>query len=364
MPLDSGYPDERLVYMADKSDAKCIITSANQSHRLNQFTGKNLIMDEVLALPPTSFPRIVSQPDDVFILLFTSGTTGMPKGVMLTHSNLAYGIAAISQLCEITHEDKIAGYASFGFDASMMDYYLALTNGGTIYTVPEEIRMDIEELANFFLNNEITYAFITTQLGRQFAIQYPSLGKLRLLSVGGEALVSMPLPAYKLMNAYGPTECTIFTTTLYVDRDYTKIPIGLPMPGYEIYIVGEDGKAVPIGEEGELCIGGPGVGKGYIHDPERTAKVFVSNPFSEKWKVMYRTGDIARIGTEGENKGLIVFEGRRDHQVKIRGFRVELTEVESRIWEYPGVADVTVQALPAPSGGLRIVAYLVSKEGM
>jgi amino acid adenylation domain-containing protein len=363
MPLDPGYPDERLEYMAGKAGAKCVIASRSQLGRLPAFSGVKLSMDEVMALPPAAFEKVQLPPESTFILLFTSGTTGMPKGVMLTHGNLHCGIAAQKKVYEISADDIIAGYASFGFDAAMLDVYLTLTSGATLYIVPESLRLDLEGLADFYERNGVTFGFITTQLGRQFSIKYPKLGKLRLLSVGGEALVALPLPEYKLVNIYGPTECTIAATTLVLEKEFEKIPIGAPLADYRIYIVNEKMQAVPLGEEGELCIGGPGVGKGYINDPERTAKAFVPDPFSPEFPAMYRTGDIARVATEGESKGLIVFEGRRDHQVKIRGFRVELTEVEARIREFPGVADATVQALPAHAGGLRIVAYIVEESG-
>jgi amino acid adenylation domain-containing protein len=359
MPLDPAYPDERLAYMAEKAESKCIIASDSQLGRLPTFCGVKLGMDEALNLPLTVFPKVEIQPDDTFVLLFTSGTTGMPKGVMLTHRNLFHSIAALKNICGITSTDVVAGYGSFGFDAAMLDAYPALTSGATEYIVPEALRLDLEGLADYFEKNAVTFGLITTQLGRQFAIKYPKIGSLRALAVGGEALVALKLPEYQLINLYGPTECTIAATGLVLDKEYDKIPIGLPLTDYRVYIVDENMDAVLPGEEGELCIGGPAVGKGYINDPERTAKSFVPDPFSPEFPVMYRTGDVARIATGGESNGFIVFEGRRDHQVKIRGFRVELTEVEARIREYPGVADATVQALPAPSGGLRIVGYIV-----
>jgi amino acid adenylation domain-containing protein len=362
MPLDPGYPDERLEYMAGKSNAKCIIVSPSQKGRLPAFSGIKLGIDEVMNLPVKAFPRVLTESSDTFILLFTSGTTGMPKGVMLTNENLCYSIRAEKKMYGVTDSDNIAGYASFGFDAGMLDLYLALSNGGTLYIIPETDRLDLEAIAEFYKRNEITFGFITTQLGRQFAIKYPKIGKLRVLAVGGEALVPMPLPEYTVVNIYGPTECTIAATGLSLEKEYEKIPIGLPLSDYRIYIVDENLNAVPKGEEGELCIGGPCVGKGYINDPERTEKVFVHDPFSPEFPVMYRTGDIARIAVSGENEGYIVFEGRRDNQVKIRGYRIELTEIEARIRDYSGVADATVQALPAPAGGLRIVAYIVEKS--
>ena len=209
----------------------------------------------------------------------------------------------------------------------MMDIYPALTAGGCTCIIEEEIRMDLLAMEAWFNQAGITHAFMTTQVGRQF-YSMAAAQKLRYLSVGGEKLV--PLPPrdgiLKFFNGYGPTECTIFTTVMPVDRLYDRVPIGRPLANYRLYIVDENLHRLPPLMPGELVIAGRGVGRGYLNRPELTEKVFIRNPFSDDpdYARAYRTGDIVRLLPDGN----IDFIGRNDSQVKVRGFRIELTEIE------------------------------------
>ena len=234
----------------------------------------------------------------------------------------------------------------------MMDLYPALTCGAAVYIVPEDLRLNLPELGRYFDMEGITHSFMTTQIGYQFATNV-ECHSLKHLSVGGEALSALNPPTdYKMHNGYGPTECTIFTTT-YMLREYEQhIPIGKPLDNLQLFIMDTNGQRLPLGATGELWVSGPQVSRGYLNLPEKTAETFVT------WngRRCYRTGDIVRYLPDGN----IQFVGRRDGQVKIRGFRIELKEVEAVIREFPGIKDATVQAFEYPNGGKFIAAYVVS----
>jgi amino acid adenylation domain-containing protein len=244
----------------------------------------------------------------------------------------------------------------------MMDMYPALTCGATVHIVPEELRLDLIALNEYFEQNHITHSFMTTQVGYQFASNIEN-HSLKFLSTGGEKLASLTPPqGFSFYNVYGPTECTIFTTTYLVNQKMKEIPIGKPLDNMRLYVVDPQGHRLPVGAAGELWISGPQVSRGYLNRPEKTAEVYIPNPFTDeaKYARVYRSGDIVRYLSSGD----IQFVGRRDGQVKIRGFRIELKEVEAIIREFPGIKDATVQAFDEEggAGGKFIAAYIVSDQ--
>ena len=256
--------------------------------------------------------------------------------------------------------DKVAAYASYGFDACMMDMYSALTCGAAVYIIGEDIRLNLPALNDYFEREGITHSLMTTQVGCQFAMNIDN-HSLRHLSVGGEKVLPLiPPTTYQLHNGYGPTECTVLAT-IYPMHEYEQnTPIGKPLDNLRLYVADSLGRRVPVGAVGELWISGPQVSRGYLNRPEKTAEAYLTNPFTTdaKYSRVYRTGDIVRYLADGN----IQFVGRRDGQVKIRGFRIELKEVEAVIREYPGIKDATVQAFDEEGGGKFIAAYIVSDE--
>lgn len=358
-PLDPNYPEERLSFMLGDTGAETIIADSDLVSRIPSYSGKILLTEEIEKLEKGELPPSPS-PGDTLILLYTSGTTGTPKGAMLTHRNIVSYSKNYMKMVSLDTSSRVAAYASFGFDASMMDIYPALFSGAAIYIVPEEIRADLISLDAFFVKNEISHAFMTTQVGRQFAL-FTSSKKLKYLSVGGEKLTPLTPPkGLNFINLYGPTECTVAVTAYKVKKESSMIPVGKPLSNLRLYIVDSAMRLLPVGSVGELCISGEQVGKGYYRRPDKTAEVFIPNPFDETegYETLYRTGDNARWLEDGN----IEFIGRRDSQVKIRGFRIELTEVEKVIRDYPGVKDATVAAFDSPSGGKYIAAYVVGDE--
>lgn len=360
-PLDPSYPSERLEFMVKDAAAKLLIADRSLTDLLSNIDIPVLLLEDIASLPEGKPASVNIRPDDLFILLYTSGTTGQPKGVMLTHKNLVNFCDWYRRYYELTQESVVAAYASFGFDADMMDLYPALTTGAAVCIVPEEMRLDLTIMNRYFEDNKVTHAFMTTQIGRMFATQIKNTC-LTHLSAGGEKLVPLDPPdGYTLTNGYGPTECTIFATVYTVDRLYDRIPIGAPLSNYKTYVVDAFGHQLPPGALGELWIAGYGVGRGYLNQPEKTGQVFTQNPFCDEpgFDRVFRTGDIVRRLGDGN----IDCIGRNDGQVKIRGFRVELAEIEGVIRQFDGIKDVTVQAFDDEAmGGKYIAAYVVSDD--
>ena len=363
-PLDPSYPKERLNFMMQDAGAKLLIADEDLRDIVDEYKGDVLLTKDIKQLSTLNSQLSTINPQDLFILLYTSGSTGVPKGCQLTHGNLVAFCHWYQRYYALKSEHKVAAYASYGFDACMMDLYPALTCGATVCIVPEELRLDLVALNDYFERENITHSFMTTQVGYQFATSFEN-HSLKHLSVGGEKLATLTPPQnYSFHNGYGPTECTIFTTTYLVDKRLKDIPIGKALDNMRLYVVDPRGRCLPVGAAGELWISGPQVSRGYLNRPEKTAEVFIDNPFagesgnSEKYSRVYRTGDIVRYLPSGD----IQFVGRKDGQVKIRGFRIELKEVEAVIREFPGIKDATVQAFDEEGGGKFIAAYIVSDE--
>ena len=359
-PLDPSYPAERLNFMMQDASARLLIADAQLRPLVDQYTGAVLLTADIASLPVAPAPAVTVKPDQLFILLYTSGSTGVPKGCQLTHANPVAFCHWYHRNYALQPGHRVAAYASYGFDACMMDLYPALTCGATVHIIPEELRLDLMALNDYFEREGITHSFMTTQVAYQFATGIDNHSLLHL-STGGEKLASLAPPSgYRLHNGYGPTECTIFTTTFAVERKLKEIPIGKPLDNMHLYIVDAQGHRLPVGAAGELWVAGPQVSRGYLNRPEKTAEVFIANPFTDqpKYARIYRTGDIVRYLPSGD----IQFVGRRDGQVKIRGFRIELKEVEAVIREFPGIKDATVQAFDEEAGGKFIAAYVVGDQ--
>ena len=357
-PLDPTYPKDRLSFMVKDSSAIILIRDREFDDLIEGFKGKELFTDELLSLKDDSEIKTKPSPKDLFIMLYTSGSTGVPKGVMLEHGNIFAFCRYYRNEYNFGPGCRNAAYASYGFDADMMDLYPSLTSGATVYIIPDEMRLNLVELGEYYNENKITHAFMTTQVGRQFASEI-EVKSLKFFAVGGEKLVPMDPPkGYKFYNLYGPTEGTVFCTAQLVDRYYHRIPIGKCLSDYKIYVLDKNKKRLPVLTSGELYISGPQVARGYLNREKENNEAFLKNWFikEEKFEKLYKTGDIVRLLEDGT----IDFIGRKDGQVKIRGFRVELSEVEKVIRDFKGIKDATVKDFTDPSGVKYIVAYVVS----
>lgn len=370
-PLDPSYPAERLNFMMEDANAKLLIVDENLRPIVNEYQGDVLLIEngklriendanEESNTHNSIINSISISPDDLFVMLYTSGSTGTPKGCQLIHRNIVAFCKWYQHHFQLDTDCRVTAYASYGFDANIMETYPALTCGATVHIIPEELRLDLIALNEYFESNQITHAFMTTQVAFQFATSIEN-HCLRYLSTGGEKLAKLVPPKnYTLANLYGPTECTICVTAFDVKESMNEIPIGTALENIKLYVVDKAGHRLPVGAAGELWAAGPQVSRGYLNRPEKTAEVYISNPFetSEKYAHVYRTGDIVRYLPDGN----IQFVGRKDGQVKIRGFRIELKEVESVIRQFHGIKDATVQAFDEEGGGKFIAAYIVADE--
>ncbi|MCH5187399.1 MAG: amino acid adenylation domain-containing protein, partial [Oscillospiraceae bacterium] len=358
-PLDYTYPQDRLQFMLEDSGAKLLITTGEMRKLVPGYSGDVLLLDDIPRLPEYTGELKKPSPKDLFILLYTSGSTGVPKGCMLEYGNITAFCRWYHRFYKLDNTCHVAAYASYGFDASMMDIFCPLTIGAELHIIGGDIRLDLIALNEYYEKNQITHSFITTQVGRQLAMMENH--SLRYLSIGGEKLVPLEPPTnYMFLNVYGPTECTVFTTVFPVDKYYDDIPIGKPLDNLKLYVTDSKGHRLPPGACGELVVAGRQVSRGYLNRPDKTAEVYKRNPYTDEpgYERTYHTGDIVRY----LNDGNISFVGRRDGQVKIRGFRIELTEVEEIIRKFPGIKDATVAAFDEEGGGKYVAAYIVSDE--
>lgn len=359
-PLDPSYPKERLNFMVNDSSAIILIRDDDLGDIIDNFKGHEILVSSLLGFKDNTPIKNRPSPKDLFIMLYTSGSTGLPKGVMLEHGNIYAFCKYYQREFELNENSRVSAYASYGFDADMLDLYPTLISGGCVYVIPDEMRLNLIELGEYFNKNEITHSFITTQVGRQFVSEI-EVKSLTHFGLGGEKLVPMnPPKGYKFYNLYGPTEGTVFCTAQLIDKLFYRIPIGKAICDYKAYVLDKNKKRVPTLVNGELYISGPQVARGYLNREKEHKEAFLDNFIDkeEKFERLYKTGDIVRFLPDG----IIDFIGRKDGQVKIRGFRIELSEVEQVIREYPGIKDATVKDFTDPSGVKFIVAYVVSDK--
>ena len=359
-PLDPTYPEDRLNFMVKDSSAIILIRDDDLSNLIHDFKGKEILVSELKTFKDDTPIKNRPSKDDLFIMLYTSGSTGLPKGVMLEHGNIHTFTRYHRDIQHIDENSRCSAYASYGFDADMMDIYPTITSGATLYVIPDEMRLNLVELGEYFEANKITHSFITTQVGRQFASEI-KCSSLKYFAVGGEKLVPMnPPEGYTFFNIYGPTEGTVYCTLQVVDKLYYRVPIGKALPTYKVYVLDKNKKRLPVLCNGELYISGPQVARGYLNREKEHKEAFLTNPFTNEkgYERLYKTGDIVRFLEDGT----IDFIGRKDGQVKIRGFRIELSEVEGVIREFPGIKDATIKDFTDPSGVKYIVAYIVSDK--
>ena len=282
-------------------------------------------------------------------MLYTSGSTGQPKGVMAEHRNLRALVGWLANMLELSHTDRCAEHASFCFDASLFDLMTPLTVGAEVHILSETLRHDLEGMNRYIHEKSITGMTLSTQLGMELINTFDDL-PLRYIVAGGEALQPTRRTSVRIINGYGPTEFTVCASYHVVDqeRQYETIPIGQPVPGSHLFIVDPKGRLVPKGMAGELCLSGRQMARGYWKQEKLTREKFSDCPFVEGER-MYRTGDLCRWNEEGQ----LEYLGRIDSQVKLRGYRIELGEIESQSLKYDGIS----QAVASVYDGQLLCLY-------
>ncbi|ALI10861.1 MULTISPECIES: non-ribosomal peptide synthase/polyketide synthase [Pseudomonas] len=313
---------------------------------------------------PPRQPVTVSSEAPAYIM-YTSGSTGTPKGVQVPHRAITR-LVRNNGFAEFTAQDRFALAANPAFDASTLEIWGALLNGGCLVVCPRETLLDAARLNEHLLHHEVSVLWLTAGLFHQYAEALaPAFGALRYLMVGGDVLdprrikkVLRHSPPQHLLNGYGPTENTTFTTTHAItlaDALAGDIPIGRPVGNTQAYVLDEQRRPVPIGVAGELYVGGDGLALGYLNQPRLSEERFVANPFSQAPGArLYRTGDLVRWRADG----VLLFLGRNDFQVKIRGFRIELGEIEAQLKALPGIGEALVLA----DAQQRLLAYFSATE--
>ncbi|MEQ8168655.1 MAG: amino acid adenylation domain-containing protein, partial [Candidatus Eremiobacterota bacterium] len=354
VPIDPFYPAERINYMMSDSEALVLITEPALAEKIKPSIKVLDITDPYIYTGTGENLPVLNSPKDLAFIIYTSGSTGKPKGVMLEHHSLVNLCLWFNSNRQLSEKDNMAKFASFGFDASILEIFPSFVSGATLYVISDDIRLSPSELNTYFEENNITVCFFPTNFAEQFINQFDN-SSLRWLITGGDKLKTYRDRNYSVVNIYGPTECTVFTTDFIVDKYYENIPIGKPMGNMSVYILNKYNRLTPVCVPGELCIYGAGMGRGYLNRPDLTAEKFAENPFVPGEK-MYRTGDLARWLPDGN----IEFVGRIDHQIKIRGYRVELGEIEEALKKLEGIKDTVVLAKTDKDGNKYLCTYYIS----
>ncbi|MFY1824742.1 non-ribosomal peptide synthase/polyketide synthase [Myxococcus fulvus] len=370
VPLDSSYPAKRLEQMLEDSAPRLLITTRVLLEQLPREGRPELMLleEERLDGQPTTAPRMPVSGRNLAYVDFTSGSTGRPKGVAVEHRGvlrLLYG----APYAKLGPEETFLLIAPISFDASTLEVWGPLCLGGRLVVFPPRSPSDLDLLTEVLRRHSVTLLHLTSGLFSQMVeLGLEGLKTVRQLLTGGD-VVSAPHVRRSLEElripvtaCYGPTESTLFTSTHRMTRVEdvgTSVPIGRPIGNTQVYILDEGMEPVPVGVAGELFIGGDGLARGYLRQPDVTADRFIPNPFSAApGERLYRTGDLARWRPDG----VLEFLGRRDSQVKVRGYRIELAEVEAALLAHPSVKEGLVVVRDG-AGGKRLVAYYVEQQG-
>ncbi|WP_027084599.1 non-ribosomal peptide synthetase [Cohnella panacarvi] len=360
-PIDPSYPTERIAYMLSDSQATALVVSEAPATALD-FRGRIVHLAES---SPKASPEVNRHPpgmprrsaDDLAYLLYTSGSTGVPKGVMVEHRGVSNLRSFFEDRLGIGPNDRVLQFASLSFDASVWELTMALLTGAELHIAGADIIGDVPRFTRFMEDRRVT----VSTLPPTYAVHVnpEQLGSLRLLvtagSEAGKELLERWRERVTYINAYGPTETTVCATywngSLEPLPSSAPVPIGIPLPNTQAWIVNEDLEPLPANVAGELVIAGTGLARGYWNKPEMSEQRFVQLP-SEGIRV-YRTGDLARWTPDGR----LVFLGRIDRQVKIRGYRIETEEVRLALLAHSGIRDAVVTVKPDALGEPALIAY-------
>jgi len=373
VPLDPAYPQDRLAFMIEDAQLPAILTEYDQLPVLPQHNAKVVCLDtdwETIARYPSENPHSEVKPNNLAYTIYTSGSTGQPKGVQIHHQAVVNFLTSMSLTPGLSAQDVLLAVTTISFDIAGLELFLPLTVGACVVLVNHEVTSDAAQLLKVINESGATVMQATPVTWRMLlAAGWQGTSTLKILC-GGEAMSrdlanQLLCISDSVWNMYGPTETTIWSTFHRVEPGDCPVPIGRPIANTQIYLVdpnlnrkSDPLKLVPVGEPGELLIGGIGLARGYLNRPDLTDERFIPDRFSNQPSSrLYRTGDLARYLPDGT----IEYIGRIDHQVKIRGFRIELEEIEAALYQHPGIKEVVVVAREDIPGDKRLVAYLVAE---
>ncbi len=370
VPLDPAYPAPRLEFLIQDSGISFVLTTEKLQKLLPVALTKAIPVEQVwneISAEKEFDPPVKVSAENLAYLMYTSGSTGAPKGATITHRGVVR-LVKNNWFCDLSESQTFLQFAPLSFDASTWEIWGALLNGGRLAVFPAGFA-SLEELGSVIRKHRISVLWLTASLFHQVVDHVLHiLRPVKTLLVGGDVLapdrVVKALNVVEggtLVNGYGPTECTTFTCChLMRNSDHVggTVSIGRPIANTQVYILNEEMELLPSGITGELFVGGDGLARGYINQPELTAEKFVPHPFSSQaGERLYRTGDLARYDTDGT----IDFIGRIDNQIKIRGFRVELGEIEAVLRQHSDVNEVVV-AVRGTGDYKRLVTFVVPRQ--
>ncbi|OPG09968.1 hypothetical protein B1R27_04700 [Streptomyces sp. GKU 895] len=360
VPLDPEYPSERLVFMAADSDAELVLVTAETADRLSAEVD-TVLLDE-LASDAGALPEVGA--DQLAYVIYTSGSTGRPKGVAVAHASVANLASVMRPVLGVEPGVTALQFASFSFDAAVLDVAVTLAAGGTLAIASSDERLDAAALARMIEAAGVsTASVVPSLLGALEPEMVSGIGNWVLGAERLEAgLAAKWRESARVWNTYGPTEATVITTAVLLDEGITgedaPPAIGRPLGNVRTYVLDAFLRPVPVGVTGELYIAGDGLARGYVNRPDLTAERFIACPFDADGGRMYRTGDLGRWTPDGQ----LAFVGRADEQVKIRGFRVELGEVEAVLAAHPEVKTAIAVVREDRPGRPRIVGYVLPED--
>ena len=369
LTIDTKLPNDRKKYIIENAQAQLILVSERENNFDSELKILN-VASELLDKQHFDVDYSVLAPNNTAYIIYTSGSSGMPKGVKISNSNLANFVSGAIALYQIEQHDKVLQFSTFSFDASIEEIFCSFCSGASLYLRTDEM-LDTSELSHFIEKQHITLLDLPTSYWRQLihtdALKSISSKSLRLIIIGGEALTPADVaywkttnPSYKLVNTYGPTETTVVALAHYIDAaqaDFKAIPIGRPLMGYKPYIVDKQHNIVPPGVVGELLVAGNSVSPGYVDERNNKAFVWLKNPNNELIRC-YCTGD----KVYADEQGIVYFIGRTDEQLKIRGYRVEPAEIEAQLNKMEGVETSIVLAQKSKNGDLKLIAFYKLKS--
>ncbi|HWE39204.1 MAG TPA: amino acid adenylation domain-containing protein [Isosphaeraceae bacterium] len=375
LPLDPAEPRDRLARILADARPRVVLSQEHLSESFTNCSSDVFIFDDVDDDDPADLSPS-ARPDDAAYILYTSGTTGMPKGVVVSHRNLINHNHAVIDLFGLAPEDRVLQFAALGSDISIEELFPTWLAGATAVLRDGDEWLDPAEFTRRVDRDRIGVVDLPTAFWHAWAADLAGRGggipeALRLVVVGGERALPSAFACWRAaggdrvrwINTYGPTEATVIATAFEPPADpeardrLDVLPIGRPIAGARVYVLDSRGEPVPVGLPGELFIGGAGVARGYLNRPVATAESFVPDPFGDPGDRLFRTGDRARWRADGQ----LEFLGRLDDQVKIRGIRVEPGEVESALLSYAGVREAAVVFRAEEQ---RLDAYVVPRDGL
>ena len=368
VPLDPDYPAERLRYMIADAEIQVLVSQTQLRERFPDFRGSIVSLDADWPAISNEYPgplRSLNVPENLAYVMYTSGSTGLPKGVAVAHISIVRLVKNTGYV-DFAQARKFLQFAPISFDASTFEIWGALLNGAELVVFPPGLP-SLADLGHFIQANAVDTMWLTAPLFHQMMeTEAESLKQVKQLVAGGD-VVSPQIAASAiglgkvLINGYGPTENTTFTACYRMEKPNDlgrgSVPIGFPIANTQTYVLDGEMQPVPVGVAGELYIGGAGLSRGYINRPDLTAEKFLPHPYSARGgERLYRTGDLVRWYAHGK----LDFIGRVDRQIKIRGFRIELGEIEEILRRHASIKEAAVLAIEDEAAGKRLVAYVAT----